>query len=165
MRGILGPHSAVALAVALFLVLGLGAAAQAAQAEGGLDPADPMVRVTAGKLNINPNSVLEGVAQDVKAATGLGPELVTYYWQTFDAIVLAGKPVADKPLFVDLYVPCFLTQKQVAGMLNALADSLAKRTGMDKKWVFIHTHFPREGHVYIDGKIMSGCTPPAGASK
>lgn len=162
MMGRTGLQAVMALVAALCLVLGYGSAALA---DGGLDPADPMVRVTSGTLNVDPNAVLEGVALDVKAATGLGPELVTYYWQTFDAIVLAGKPTADKPLFVDLYVPCFFSQKEVAGMLTALADSLSKRTGMAKKWVFIHTHFPREGHVYIDGKILSGCTPPGATSK
>lgn len=152
-------------ACALFLFIAFLAVAfvPAAQAQQGLDPADPMVRVTAGKLDIDPNAALAGVATDVKAATGLGPELVTYYWQTFDAIILAGKPATDKPLFVDLYVPCFLSQKQVEDILVALGDSLSKRTGMDKKWIFIHTHFPRENHVYIDGKVMRGCTPPAAA--
>lgn len=154
-------HPTLLLALLLALLLLPGAAL----AEGGLDPSDPMVRVTGDPQGHDPNTVLIGVANDVKAATGLGPELVTYYWQRFEAIVLAGKAVKDKPLFVDLYVPCFLKPAQVQGMLNALADSLAKRTGLDKKWVFIHTHFPREGQVYIDGKIMTGCTGPDAAAK
>ncbi|MCA1786656.1 MAG: hypothetical protein LC657_11815, partial [Desulfobacteraceae bacterium] len=32
--------------------------------------------------------------------------------------------------------------------------SLENLTGVEKKWVFIHTHFPLQGHVYINGKVV-----------
>ena len=123
----------------ILLVLALGSPAWAS---GGLDPTDPMVRITAPKSVKNGAAVLAAVSRDVKAATGLGEEFVTYYWQTFEAIQCMGQAATDKPLFVDLYVPGFFTDAQVGGMMTAIADSLAKHTGMDKKWVFIHTHFP-----------------------
>ncbi len=150
---------------ALFLTLAFQgtALASAELAQQGLDPADPMVRITSGKTNMDVVAVMEAVGRDLGTGAGLGPELVTYYWQTFDAIVLAGKPSVNKPLFVDLYVPCFLPQAKVEKVLTVLADSLAKHTGIAQKWIFIHTHFPKENQVYIDGQVMRGCKAP-GAS-
>lgn len=127
--------------------------ATASPASGGLDPADPMVRITAPKLNLDAPAAMAVVSREVSAATGLGEELITYYWQTFDSVHCMGKPSADKPIFVDLYVPGFLTDEQVASLMKAIAESLAKNTGVDKKWVFIHTHFPLQGQVYISGEV------------
>lgn len=124
-----------------------------AVARDGIDPADPMVRITYTKSSLDVPSVLAAVSRDVSKATGLGEELVTYYWQTFDFVHCMGKPSTDKPIFVDLYVPGFFTDEQVAMMMNAIADALAKHTGLDRKWVFIHTHFPLQGHVYINGEV------------
>jgi len=139
--------------VSLALSLALLACAAPALAGGGIDPADPMVRITYAKSGLDVPAVLAAVSRDVSKATGLGEELVTYYWQTFDAIHCMGKPATDKPLFVDLYVPGFFTDEQVSGLMTAIADSLAKNTGVDKKWVFIHTHFPLQGQVYINGGV------------
>jgi cephalosporin-C deacetylase-like acetyl esterase len=140
-------------ATSFLLALALLAWACPAQAGGGIDPADPMVRITYARANLDVPAVLAAVSRDVAKATGLGEELVTYYWQNFDAIHCMGKPATDKPLFVDLYVPGFFTDSQVAGMMTAIADSLARNTGVAKQWVFIHTHFPYQGQVYINGEV------------
>lgn len=124
-----------------------------AQASGGIDPADPMVRITYARSDLDVPKVLAQLSRDVTEATGLDERFLTYYWQTFDAIHCMGEPVTDKPIFVDLYVPGFFTDQDVAGLMTAIADSLEKLTGVDKKWVFIHTHFPLQGHVYISGKV------------
>ena len=126
---------------------------QTAGATGGIDPADPMVRITYAKSDLDIQAVLAGVSRDVTASTGIEERFITYYWQTFDAIQCMGKPATDKPLFVDLYVPGFFTDEQVSLMMTAIADSLEKRTGVDKEWVFIHTHFPLQGQVYISGHV------------
>jgi len=136
------------------------ALASEAQVQQGIDPADPMVRITSGKTSLDVVAVMAAVGRDLGDGTGLGPELVTYYWQTFDAIVLAGKPSVGKPLFVDFYVPCFLAQAKIEKALIVLGDSLAKHTGISQKWIFIHTHFPKENQVYIDGQVMRGCKAP-----
>jgi len=124
-----------------------------ANAQGGINPADPMVRITYTKSNLDVPAVLAAVSREVSISTGLGEELITYYWQTFDAVHCMGKPATDKPLFVDLYVPGFFTDDLVAKMMTAIAESLAKNTGLDKKWVFVHTHFPLQGQVYIAGEV------------
>jgi hypothetical protein len=141
------------------LVVALGLATNSlpgqglARAAGGIDPADPMVRITYARSDLDVSSILAQLSRDVTAATGIDERFLTYYWQTFDAIHCMGEPVTDKPVFVDLYVPGFFSEQDVAGMMTAIADSLENLTGVDKKWVFIHTHFPLQGHVYISGKV------------
>jgi len=117
---------------------------------------DPMVRITSLPLGLNAKEVMTKLSEDVSRDTGLGKNMVTYYWQTFDAVycpACEGTPKAVV-IFVDLYVPGFMTDKQIAGLLTSLASSLEKHTGIAKEWVFIHTHFPREGHIYISGKVV-----------
>ncbi len=126
---------------------------QPAKATGGIDPADPMVRITYARSDLDVPKVLARLSREVTAATGIEERFITYYWQTFDAIHCMGEPVTDKPIFVDMYVPGFFTDEDVAGMMTAIADSLENLTGVDKEWVFIHTHFPRQGHVYISGQV------------
>ena len=38
-------------------------------------------------------------------------------------------------------------------MMNAVADALVDHAKAERKWVFIHTHFPLPEHVYIGGGI------------
>ena len=138
---------AILIAAALFFIW-----SNLAAASGGLDPADPMVRVTTTRVDLDVNAVLAAVSKDVSKATGLDESFITYYWQTFDTIVYEGQKT-DKPVFVDLYVPSFFSDDDVHGLMNALAEALAAHAGVDKKWVFIHTHFPLPGQVYISGGI------------
>lgn len=93
-----------------------------AMASGGIDPADPMVRVTSPPCDLDVNKVLAAVSKDVSRATGIKESFITYYWQTFDHVVYEGKET-DKPLYVDLYVPGFFSDDDVKGMLNAVADA------------------------------------------
>ncbi|WP_319777964.1 hypothetical protein [Maridesulfovibrio sp.] len=121
-------------------------------AEGGIDPADPMVRITSPKTNLDVEVVLAAVSKDVSKDTGVKESFITYYWQTFDAVVYEGKR-SSKPLFVDLYVPGFFDDDKVKSMMTAIADALVKHAKAERKWIFIHTHFPLPGQVYIDGGI------------
>lgn len=125
-----------------------------ALASGGIDPADPMVRVTSPPVDLDINKVLAAVSKDVSKATGIKESFITYYWQTFDHTVYEGKET-NKPLYVDLYVPGFFSDDDVTGMLNAVADALVDHAGVERKWLFIHTHFPLPGQVYIGGGIAN----------
>jgi hypothetical protein len=117
---------------------------------------DPMIRITSLPLGLNAKEVMAKLSDDVSRDTGLGKNMVTYYWQTFDAVYCPACEGAPKAviIFVDLYVPGFMNDKQIAGLMTSLASSLEKHTGIAKEWVFIHTHFPREGHIYISGKVV-----------
>jgi hypothetical protein len=126
-----------------------------ASASGGLLPGDPMVRITAPPaIKADKAKVLEQLSKDVSRASGLDPSLITYYWQTFEEINWNGKRVDSVPVFVDLYVPGFLTDKMVATIMLSIADSLAKSTGVEKKWVFIHTHTAQQGRVLLSEKVQ-----------
>jgi hypothetical protein len=129
----------------------------AAPVRAGIVDNDPMVRITSLPLGLNANQIMAKLSDDVSRDTGLGKNMVTYYWQTFDAIYCPACTDAPKTkvIFVDLYVPGFLTDKQIAGLMNSLAASLERHTGIAREWVFIHTHFPKEGHVYISGKVTT----------
>ncbi|MGE4557542.1 MAG: alpha/beta hydrolase [Desulfovibrionaceae bacterium] len=126
----------------------------AAYAEGGIDPADPMVRVTSPPgVDLDIDAVLAAVSKDVSKKTGIKESFITYYWQTFDTVIYEGKQT-KKPLFVDLYVPAFLSQEDIEGVINAVADGLVEHAGAERKWIFIHTHYPLDGQVYIGGEIQ-----------
>lgn len=140
------------LVCALCIVAGVIDGASPALASGGIDPADPMVRVTSPPVDFDPQEVLAAVSKDVSRATGIKESFITYYWQTFDNIVYEGEET-DKPLFVDLYVPGFFSDDDVHGMLEAVADALVDHAGVERKWLFIHTHFPLPEQVYIGGGI------------
>lgn len=149
-RDIHGKHGWVA--VFLVLLSGMGMIVPAVAADG-IDPNDPMVRITSAPIDKDVRALLANVSRDVSKSTGIEERFVTYYWQTFDAIHCMGKASKDKPIFVDLYVPGFFTDEQIAGLMSAIAEALQKFSGIDKEWVFIQTHFPLQGHVYISGHV------------
>ncbi len=111
-----------------------------------------MVKITSPPVSFDTNTVLAQVSKDVSKATGIKESFITYFWQSFDTIVYEGKKT-DLPLFVDLYVPSFFSDDDVHGMLRAVADALVEHAKVDRKWLFIHTHFPLPEQVYIAGDI------------
>jgi hypothetical protein len=135
--------------ILLFVMVGI------AGASGGFLPGDPMVRITAPPaLRVDVDAVLDRLSRDVSRDSGLDPKLLTYYWQRFDAINCMGKKVEGHPIFVDLYVPGFLTDAEIAVIMHSIADSLAKSTGINKKWVFVHTHTAEKGRVLLSGEVQ-----------
>jgi len=114
-----------------------------------------MVRITSVPLGLDVNEVMAGLSDDVSRDTGLDRNLMTYYWQTFDAVYCPAlkDAIVQQPIFVDMYVPGFMTDEVIAGLMTSLALSLQERAGIPKEFVFIHTHVPKEGHVYIAGGV------------
>lgn len=129
--------------------------------------ADPMVRITSLPLpGINVQELLVKVSNDVASATGIDKNMITYYYQTFDAMYCPiSKNQNDRVLFVDLNVPVFMSDKDIGNVMTAIAEALAKHTGIPKEWVFIHTYFPKPGHVFIAGQIADDKPPKAPESK
>lgn len=64
-------------AAPVLLLLALLAWQAPALASGGLNPADPMVRITAPHLKVGTPAVLAAVSRDVSAATGLPEQVIT----------------------------------------------------------------------------------------
>ena len=84
---------------------------------------------TSMPLGLEVNEVMAGLSDDVSHDTGLDKNLMTYYWQTFDAVYCPALKDAtvQHPVFVDLYVPGFMTDEVIAGLMISLAASLEKR--------------------------------------
>ena len=144
------------LSCIFLLALGLCVKAQ-------IVPTDPMVRITSLPLGLDVKDVMAKVSADVSTATGIPQNMVTYFWQTFDAMYcpVVQDEKTDKVIFVDLYVPIFMSDSQIGDVMTQLALALAKHTGIAKEWVFIQTHYPKEGHVFISGKIADDKPPLA----
>jgi len=151
----------------LFMVPCVFVLALSVPVQAEIAPDDPMVRITSLPLGLNVNEIMAKLSDDVSRDTGLNKNMLTYYWQTFDAIYCPSSknPSKTNIIFVDLYVPGFLTDKDIAGLMISLANSLEKHTGIAKEFVFIQTHFPKEGHVYISGKIAKWSDFTSGEDK
>lgn len=111
-----------------------------------------MVKITTLPVDFDKEAVLAEIGKDVSRDTGVAENMITYYWQTFDAIVWNGAKT-EKPVFVDLHVASFFSDELVQKVMIAVADALVKHAGADRKWLFIHTHLPLPGQVYIAGGI------------
>ncbi|MEW6355577.1 MAG: lipocalin-like domain-containing protein [Planctomycetota bacterium] len=126
-----------------------------ARASDGFLHGDPMVRITAPPaIKVDKAKVLDELSKDISRDTGLDRSLLTCYWQVFDEINCMGEKVDDHPIFVDLYVPGFLTDDIVAKVMHSVASSLARQMGIEKKWVFIHTHTAEQGRVLLSGEVQ-----------
>jgi hypothetical protein len=125
--------------------------------------ADPMVRITSLPLpGVNVNELLVKISDDVASGTGIPKEMLTYYYQSFEAMYCpVSKDPNDRVIFVDLYVPIFMTDLDIGKVMTTMAESISRHTGFAKEWVFIHTHYPKPGHVYISGKIADDKPPQA----
>ncbi|HPQ36878.1 MAG TPA: alpha/beta fold hydrolase [Synergistaceae bacterium] len=147
----------------IFLLLGLALllpmlpnrAGAAGKSCSGLLSEDPMVRIMSLPLSEDVDAILAGISREVSRETGLPQEFITYYWQSIDNINCMGNKTVDYPIFVDLYVPGFLATPEIKGLMTSIADNIEKFAKIDKKWVFIHTHFPRQEQVYISGEVAS----------
>lgn len=126
------------------------------QAHAG-DTTDPMIKITSLPIKQNLNEVMAGLSADVSRDTGLDENFVTYYWQTFDEIYCPGCAGAKikKPIFVDLYVPGFMTDEQIQDVMTSLAVSLEKHTDYTRKELFMHTHVAMLGRIFINGVVVN----------
>lgn len=140
--------------LAFFLALSfLPRNAAAGETCSGFLPEDPMVRIMSLPLSGDVDGILADIGREVSRETGLGREYITYYWQSIDHINCMGQKTEDHPVFVDLYVPGSFTTPEIGTLMTSIADNIERFAKIDKKWVFIHTHFPRQEQVYLSGEI------------
>lgn len=106
--------------------------------------------------------VLEGLCADFARATGIGIEHVTATWEWLEpghyavgGNSAATQPDASHPLLIDLLAPDFNAAGDVEGMLVAIADSLAARTGIARANLFINQRSAHSGRVFDAGEIVS----------
>ena len=122
--------------------------------ECGLYAQDPMVKISALPIDKDVDEVLAGISKDVSRDTGIEQQYITYYWQPLSNINCMGEKRTDGPILVDLYVPGFFDNEQIGSMITSLAVAIEKYVGLDRKWIFIQTHFPKQGQVYLSGEIQ-----------
>jgi hypothetical protein len=122
--------------------------------DDGLKAEDPMIKICSLPIDKNLDDVLAAISKDVSQGTGIKQEFITYYWVTLAGINWNGKKQVGRPILVDLYPAGFFDNKTIQSVMTNLAVSIEKNVGIDRKWVFIHTHFPNQGQVYISGQIQ-----------
>lgn len=121
------------------------------------DSADPMIKITSLPIKQDPSTLMAALSKDVARDTGLNENFVTYYWQTFDAIYCPGCKGAGikEPIFVDLYVPGFMTTEEIQKVMTSLAVSIEKHTDYSRKDIFMHTHIAEKEQLFIMGDIVT----------
>jgi hypothetical protein len=60
------------------------------------------------------------------------------------------------PVFVDLYVNTQFKSNETAIIMQVIAETLSKGTGVDIKWIFIQVHIGMPGYVFINGNVFTG---------
>ena len=150
------------LALAAMLLTGLAASAPGlARADRVMDP---MIKIVSPDLGIKVDFVLSNLVTEVSEAVGLDRSLISYYWLKLETVYTAGVKTTGYPIFVDIYAPCFLDNETIAKLMTALADSLARHTTVDRKWIFIHTHRAESGLVLLSNEIQY-CDEPENSSR
>jgi len=118
---------------------------------------DPMIKITSLPFDGDLKSIMASISADVSKDTGLPESFVTYYWQTFNEVYCPGCKGAGlkSVIFVDLYVPAFMTEKERKQVMISLAKALGKYTPYTREEVYIHTHIAEKSQLYIMGDIVT----------
>jgi hypothetical protein len=125
---------------------------------GSLGETDPMIKITSLPTKLDIKAVLTKVSDDVSRDTGLDKNMVTYYWQTFDCIYgpeASAAGIEGDIVFIDIYVPGFMTDEDIGKVMTSLAVSLEKNAGINRKSLFIYTHVCELKRLYMMGKVIT----------
>jgi hypothetical protein len=126
--------------------------------EGGLGGTDPMIKISSLPTKLDLKAVLAKVGDDVSRDTGLDKNMVSYYWQTLDCIYAPGASsvgIEGDVVFIDIYVPGFMTDEDIGKVMTSLAVSLEKNAGINRKALFIYTHVCELKRLYMMGEIIT----------
>ena len=125
----------------------------------------PFIKISTLHNNLDKVAIMKAVETDLYNYDNgkLMPEnMATCIWQTNDCIVHKKKPytqfnpsLEEIPVFVDLYVNTLFSKDKVAIIMEVVAKALSKGTGVDLKWIFIHTHVGGPGYVFINGSVFN----------
>ena len=118
---------------------------------------DPMVKITTLPNDLNLNVVVPLISKEVSEKTGLAESFITYYWQFFEYIYCPGCEGAEieNPVFVDLYIPAFITDDELATIMISMANAIANCTDYNLNDVFIHTHIAEKKQLFIMGNLVT----------
>lgn len=151
------PRTAALPVLVAGLMIIMAGVAGSGEPKAPLSTADPMIKITSPPMKVNLDDLLAKVAKDVAREAGVDINFITYYWQTFDAIHCPGcdKAGVKKPIFVELYVPGFMTTAEYQKVMTALAEALARYTDYTKKDLFMHTHAAQKEQLFIMGGLVT----------
>ena len=126
--------------------------------------ADPMIKITSLPIKQNLKEVMAKISEDVSRDTDLDKNFVTYYWQSFDGIYCPGCEKANlkNVIFVDMYVPAFMTTEEIQKTMTSLAAALARHTDFTLKEVYIHTHIGAKNQLFINGGLVKNWSQVGG---
>jgi hypothetical protein len=153
------PAALKTVMLSLFMVLAflLASGSSAIGETAPSSKADPMIKITSLPIKQDLEDILPKISADVARDAGLDEKMVTYYWQTFKAIYCPGckKAKLNKPIFVDMYVPGFMTEDEIKKTMTSLAAALERYTDYTRNEVFIYTHIASKGQLYIMGDVVT----------
>ncbi len=127
----------------------------------------PFVKISAlPSRHFHDSDVMEAMEDDFAENADLPIGSATFLWQTLDCMThrrtgetryhsLRKFNPAEKefPIFVDLYVTSVFDYAGITKIMKSITRVLHRKTKIDKKYVFIHTHIADPGHVYISGEV------------
>ncbi len=139
--------------VVLTCLLGSMAGAEGKECVEG----DPMIKISSLPFEGDLKTIMASISADVSKDTGLPETFVTYYWQHFNEVYCPGCEGAGlkSVIFVDLYVPAFMTVEERKQVMTSLATALDKHTPYKKEEVYIHTHIAEKDQLFIMGSTVT----------
>ncbi len=102
------------------------------------------------------------LSREVAGRTGIELRHLTVTWRFLQSghYAVAGRtaslqPDGSHPLLVEFLTPDFYTEPEAGRALTAIAESLAKLTGISGDNIFIQHRTTRKGRVYDQGRVLS----------
>ena len=101
---------------------------------------DPMVKITSLPIKQDLDEILPPISKEISEMTGLPEGFLTYYWSFFETIYCPGCDGVGikKPIFIDLYVPGFMSKEDIKTVMTSIAQAIENNTDYTKKDLFIH---------------------------
>jgi hypothetical protein len=89
---------------------------------------------------------------------------ITYYWSFYETIYCPGceNVGIKKPIFVNLYVPGFMSEEEIQTVMKSLAQFIENHTDYSKKALFIHSHIAEKYQLYIMGDVVTNWSQVGG---
>jgi hypothetical protein len=128
----------------------------------------PFIKISTLPNHLNKAEIMKNVENALYNCEFEGKKLMpvnmaTCIWQTEDCVVHkleAHKKFDPKaieiPVFVDLYVNTIFSKPKVGKIMEIIGEELSKGTGIDARYVFIHTHVGNPGYIFINGEVGNG---------
>ncbi len=107
-------------------------------------------------------SMIKSITEDFAHGTEVSIEHITVTWEYISArhysvagLMPATQPQSDShPILVELHAPSFHNQSSVETMMQCIAFSVSKRSGVSYGNIFINYHKVSSGHIFDRGDVV-----------